>query len=547
VNQQVSNPGLPVSRFQFGLGARLAILCAAFLAEKIFLNRFADFERAQSAQGLGVALRIAQHLGFRFLVAFAISLALFAFIRGGPNLAAAAAAVRQERVRPGWIVSHLLLVALLAPLTYLLYRHTATDLTLAAVVALWVMVAAAASVVALLGLARWPVWLSCARALGPSWWFAAMAALLGTAATQMTQGLWTPAAGLTFGLVRRLLGPFIPTLTADPVTMTLGTDRFAVQIADVCSGLEGMGLMLAFSAAWLIYYRREYIFPRALWLVVGGVAASFVFNVLRIAALFCMGNAGFPETAVYGFHSQAGWIAFNILACGWVLLSRRSRWLNRTAASAPTAETDNPTAVYLMPLLAILAAGAVSHMLSGHFEFLYPLRLIAGLSALVYFRRRFKALDWHWSWRAPTLGAGIFLVWVLAAHFLIPAAGIPDALAALPPAARGLWIASRFAASILTVPIAEELAYRGYLMRRLGSADFESVPFASVRWPALGLTAVVFGLAHGALWLPGLAAGWAFGLIVVRSGRLGEAVVAHATANALIGVAVLAGGQWQLW
>jgi exosortase E/protease (VPEID-CTERM system) len=536
-------------RFQFGLGARLAALGAAFLAEKVFLNLFVDAEGAQRAQeGLGAALRFAQHLGFRFLVAFAAALALFAYIRRGPSLAAAAAAFVKEPVRPGWILIHVLLVACLVPLTYLLYRHTPSAASLGVVAAIGLIVGALAFLAALRALAPWPIWRECARALGPSWGFAALAALFGTGATQVTQSLWRPAAGVAFRLVQGLLTPFIPTLSVDPASMTLGTDHFAVQIADVCSGLEGMGLMLAFSAAWLLYFRQEYIFPRALLLIAGGVAASFVFNVLRIAALFGIGNAGYPEIAVYGFHSQAGWIAFNLVACGWVYLSRRSRWLNRTAAKAEAAETtDNPTAAYLMPLLCILAAGAVSHALSGRFEILYPARLIAGLIALLYVRRRLTVLDWHWSWRAPALGAAIFLVWGIAAHFLMPAAGEPPALAALSPALRGLWIASRFTASVVTVPLAEELAYRGYLMRRLSSPDFESMSLSSVRWPALGVSAIVFGLAHGALWLPGIAAGAAFGLIAVRTGKLGEAVVAHATANALIGAVVLGGNQWQLW
>jgi membrane protease YdiL (CAAX protease family) len=57
----------------------------------------------------------------------------------------------------------------------------------------------------------------------------------------------------------------------------------------------------------------------------------------------------------------------------------------------------------------------------------------------------------------------------------------------------------------------------------------------------------LFGVAHGVLWLPGIAAGLAFGVILVRSGRIGEAVAAHATANALIAASVLGGQQWQLW
>jgi membrane protease YdiL (CAAX protease family) len=61
------------------------------------------------------------------------------------------------------------------------------------------------------------------------------------------------------------------------------------------------------------------------------------------------------------------------------------------------------------------------------------------------------------------------------------------------------------------------------------------------------VTAVIFGAAHGALWLPGIAAGMAFGLIVVRRGHLGESVAAHVTTNALIAAGVLGAGQWQLW
>jgi CAAX prenyl protease-like protein len=85
------------------------------------------------------------------------------------------------------------------------------------------------------------------------------------------------------------------------------------------------------------------------------------------------------------------------------------------------------------------------------------------------------------------------------------------------------------------------------LMRRLSTAEFESLPFQSVRWGALMVSAIVFGFAHGVLWLPGIVAGVAFGLIVIRRGRIGEAAAAHVTANALIAAAVLVGGQWQLW
>jgi len=542
------NAAAPVREFRIGLPVRVAILAAAFLAEKIFLNRFVDFDRAESAQGLGAVLRVAQHWGFRFFVALTAALALFAYVRGGQGVRAAQAALRAAPLRFGWMVVHLLLIAVLALLSFVLYRYTPNDLALAGVVALWIVVGCTAVLAALWAMAPGLLWWDAVRALGPIWWYAAVAALLGTAALQLTQLLWDPTAALTFDLVRRLLTPVLPGLTADPAARVLSTGRFAVQIADGCSGLEGGGLMLAFSGAWLLYFRHEYIFPRALLLIPASIAAIFALNVVRLAALMLIGDAGFPDVALYGFHSQAGWIAFNAVACALVLFSRRSAWLNRTVTrSGVSPAAHNPTAAYLLPLLAILAAGAVTRALSSDFEFLYPLRVVAGLWMLLRYRRSLAGLDWGWSWRGPAFGIVVFLLWIGSAHLQLHAAGIPEKLAALPSALRGLWIVSRLAGGVLIVPIAEELAYRGYLMRRLTKPDFDAVPFQSVRWPALAASAILFGVAHGALWLPGMAAGVVFGLLVMRRGQIGEAVVAHATSNALIAAGVLGWNQWQLW
>jgi CAAX prenyl protease-like protein len=230
-----------------------------------------------------------------------------------------------------------------------------------------------------------------------------------------------------------------------------------------------------------------------------------------------------------------------------VLLSRHSAWLNRNAQHGNESAVDNPTAVYLMPLLAVLAAGAVSTALSSDFQYLYSLRVLAAAIILVRYRRRLKTIDWRWSWRAPVVGALVFLIWLVAAIFLIPRAAMPPKLAVMPFWPRGSWVVGRIVGAVVVVPIAEELAYRGFLMRRLIDADFESVPYQRVPWTALLATAVVFGMAHGTLWLPGIVAGVIFGLLVIRRGSLGESVVAHAVANALLVVAVLTGGQWQLW
>lgn len=531
-----------------GLPIRVSILAAAFLAEKIFLNQFVDPHGVDTAQGLGAVLRVAQHWGFRFLVALTAAVVLFAYVRGGERLKMIQAAVRTAPVRIGWVCVHVLLIAALAPLSFVLYRYTSSDLVLAGVVALWLAVGLSAAIAALSAMAPAPLWWAALRELGHIWWYAAIAALLGTAAVQLSESLWDPTAAVTFDLVGRLLAPILPNLTADPAARVLSTGRFAIQIADACSGLEGVSLILAFSSAWLLYFRHEFIFPRALLLIPASIAAIFALNVVRIAALVLIGDGGFPDVALYGFHSQAGWITFNVVACTLVLLSRRSAWLNHMAGREDVpAATHNPSAAYLMPMLAILAAGALSGALSSGFEYFYPLRVLLGFWMIWRYRLHLAALDWRWTWRGPVFGAVVFILWISFAHFQVPTASEPGKLMALPWGPRALWIIARSAGGVLIVPIAEELAYRGYLMRRFIGADFEAVVFQSVRWPAVGATAIVFGVAHGALWLPGIVAGLVFGLLVVRRGHIGEAVLAHATSNALIAVSVLGWNQWQLW
>src|SRR5260370_42421659 len=144
---------------------------------------------------------------------------------------AVAEEVRAAPMRGGCLLAHLLLVALLAPLSYLLYRYTPTELSVAGIVVLWGVVGVASVLAGLLAMAPLALWRDAARALGAIWWYAAIAALLGSGIMQVSQSLWTPTASLTFDLGRRLLVPIVPTLPADPVTLEHSTQPFALQIA----------------------------------------------------------------------------------------------------------------------------------------------------------------------------------------------------------------------------------------------------------------------------------------------------------------------------
>ena len=141
----------------------------------------------------------------------------------------------------------------------------------------------------------------------------------------------------------------------------------------------------------------------------------------------------------------------------------------------------------------------------------------------------------------------MFAVWIAIGKWLVPYEAIPQGLSELSPPARAFWVCCRALAAILTVPLAEELAFRGYLLRRCASMDFDAIGFSQVRWPALLLSSVLFGAMHGTMWLAGSIAGLAYGLVAIRTNRLGESVAAHATSNVLIAVTVLGFGQWQWW
>jgi CAAX prenyl protease-like protein len=100
---------------------------------------------------------------------------------------------------------------------------------------------------------------------------------------------------------------------------------------------------------------------------------------------------------------------------------------------------------------------------------------------------------------------------------------------------------------VVIVPMAEDLAFRGFLLRWLQSADFDRVPPARWSWPAVLGSSVLFGLLHPGWWVAGTLAGVAYAAAYRMRGRLADAVVAHAVTNAVIAAFVLATGSWWLW
>jgi exosortase E/protease (VPEID-CTERM system) len=272
-------------------------------------------------------------------------------------------------------------------------------------------------------------------------------------------------------------------------------------------------------------------------------------NTVRIAALILIGDAGARAVALGGFHSQAGWIAFNGVALGLASMANRVPWLSSGRKPAVVDRPESSPDAYLAPFLAILAATMISRATSGSFEWTYPLRFVAAAGVLLFFRRKYAGIDWRFGWAAPAIGGLVFVLWIGLDRFAGPHAetGAPGGFAALPAAARITWLVFRTLAAVITVPMAEELAFRGFLLRRLISADFENVSLQ--RWSFLAVigSSVAFGLLHGDRWIAGTIAGLLYAVAQKWRGRIGDAVVAHGVTNALIAGWVLRGGHWFLW
>jgi len=108
-------------------------------------------------------------------------------------------------------------------------------------------------------------------------------------------------------------------------------------------------------------------------------------------------------------------------------------------------------------------------------------------------------------------------------------------------------LALRTLRAALFVPIAEELFWRGWLMRWIITAHFEQVPLGAWSARAFWIVAVLFAAEHGPRGDVGLAAGALYNWWMVRTRNLGDCILAHAVTNACLCGYVIAKQHWEYW
>jgi exosortase E/protease (VPEID-CTERM system) len=390
------------------------------------------------------------------------------------------------------------------------------------------------------------LWLSLIRQNRMTVAVAIVAGIVAILAGSLAQAAWFELSGITLRLSHKLLLLYEADVRVDYAARSLGVGTFTVLVDQSCSGYEGIGLVLVFLGLYLWVFRSTLRFPNALLLLPIGVVTIWLLNAVRIAALVSLGAHTSPEVAIGGFHSQAGWITFLIVTIGIMSTVPRLSFFSAGERTHPhRSSSDRLILALLAPFMCLMAASIVMAAAAPFDEWFYTLKVAAVGLCLWVFRDIYRGLIARVDALSLAAGAAVGILWIVTAPSAADGGEVGTWIAAQSAWVAALWLTIRAIGSVVMVPIAEELAFRGLLHRWLISRNFETVDYATFSWFAFVVSSLLFGLLHQR-WIAGAWAGAAFALLMYRSGRLSDPIAAHMTANGVIIAWAIAAQNWSL-
>jgi uncharacterized protein len=182
---------------------------------------------------------------------------------------------------------------------------------------------------------------------------------------------------------------------------------------------------------------------------------------------------------------------------------------------------------------------------------IYTLKTAIGAWLLWLVRPYVREMRWVVSWEAAIAGIVVFAAWVgLDGHYPMLAqrhGGFnPARTYGAGSISASLFIAIRLIGSSLIVPPLEEVFYRSFIYRYLIKSDFLGLSLGIFSWQAFLIAGAVFGLSHYE-WLPGILCAFVYQGLVWRKKRLGDAIMAHAITNFLLGSWVVIRHAYYFW
>jgi CAAX prenyl protease-like protein len=136
--------------------------------------------------------------------------------------------------------------------------------------------------------------------------------------------------------------------------------------------------------------------------------------------------------------------------------------------------------------------------------------------------------------------------WVTYPHLGARIGFNPFAALTHPSWAAGVFLAVRFYGLALVVPVMEELFMRSFLLRYFTNPDIRQVPIGTFSTSAFWIVAGLSALSHPE-WLVAIIASAVYALLLKGTRSVFQAVVAHATTNAALGLYVVLTGEWRFW
>lgn len=366
--------------------------------------------------------------------------------------------------------------------------------------------------------------------------------LIGTACTDV---VWDVAKQATVPMVQLLLASTGAHVEYRMETTSLSCNGFNVRILPACSGLEGIALFWLCFGTYLLASRNRLSVGRAALIFLPlGTALVWLLNTVRIALLVAIGASGHPALAIGGFHTHAGWLFLDAVVIALILVVE-ARYGRTDEVLIPPPDISPPVGLYVVPQLVVLALGLLAPALAERPEALYPLTVCVGAWVVYKVHPASSA-----RWLPPdhgvlTIGLLAYSAWMILEPARPQCQGASMLSWELPPAQWG-WVLCRIIGSVVIVPLIEELAFRGFLMRRLASRDFTRLRYEDCRFRCLVGSALLFGLLHSRA-TAGIVAGVLFGHAARRRGRLADAVMAHAITNGLVAATVISTGWYELW
>ena len=212
----------------------------------------------------------------------------------------------------------------------------------------------------------------------------------------------------------------------------------------------------------------------------------------------------------------------------------------------------NPIYARVVPFIIFVALTACQGKLGAASAYwFYFAKTLVGVWLIFEMRPHVSEMRWTVSWEAIAIGILIFGIWVgldpyYPKLFKAGSTGNPADVFGKGSALAWFFNIVHIAGMTLIVPPLEEVFYRSFLYRYIASPNFLAVPMNRFVSLPFFVTIAFFGLSHNE-WLAGIICGAAYQWLVIRKNRLGDAMIAHAITNFLLGVYIVWRGAWHFW